>query len=210
MLDTDKLTQEQPALCAATEQDASRLSQLAIQAKAYWGYPAEFMHACHAELTVTAEAIASSENHFVVAMHQQEVIGFYALEGLVDHQGYKQIELGSLYVRPKYIGKGIGRLLMGRAKAHAGMLGAHSVFIQSDPHAVDFYRAAGAVVVGEKESGSIPGRFLPLLEIFLIASTHATQVPDAAHAQTNSETVPVGETVITEGDELLHLDSGPR
>jgi GNAT superfamily N-acetyltransferase len=182
MLDTDKVAHEQPALRAATEEDASSLSQLAIQAKAYWGYPAEFMLACYAELMVTAEAIASSE---------------------------KQIELGALYVKPQNIGKGIGRLLMGRAKAHAGMLGAHSVFIQSDPHAVEFYRAAGAVVVGEKESGSIPGRFLPLLEISSIASTHSTQEPDATQEPTSSSTVRVDETVIAEDDELIHCDSDP-
>ena len=206
MLDTEKVIHKQPVLRAATEQDASGLSQLAIQAKAYWGYPAEFMHACYAESTVTAEAIASSENHFVAAMQQQELVGFYALEGLVDQQGEKQIELGALYVRPQHIGKGIGRLLMPRAKAHAGMLGARSVFIQSDPHAVEFYRAAGAVVVGEKESGSIPGRFLPLLEVSSIASTHSAQAPDATHAHTSSDTVRVAETVIVEGDELIHCD----
>ena len=56
---------------------------------------------------------------------------------------------------------------------------------------------------------SIPGRFLPLLEVSLIASTHAAQVADAAHAQNNSETLPVSETGVTEGAELLHLNSGP-
>jgi GNAT superfamily N-acetyltransferase len=208
MLDTDKVTQEQPALRAATKQDASRLSHLAIEAKAYWGYPAEFMHACYAELAVTAEAIANSETHFVVAMHQQELIGFYALEGLVDQQGNKQIELGALYVRPKHIGKGIGRLLMDRAKAHAGMLGAHSISIQSDPHAVGFYRATGAVVVGEKESGSIPGRFLPLLVVSLIANTHATPAPGANHSQRGSDSVRADETVIANDSELTQSDIG--
>jgi GNAT superfamily N-acetyltransferase len=208
MLDTDKVTQQQPELRVATDQDASRLSLLAIQAKAYWGYPEEFMHACHAELTVTAEAIASSEKHFVVAMQQQELIGFYSLEGLVDQQGNRQIELGSLYVRPKYIGKGIGRLLMSQAKAHAGLLGAHSLFIQSDPHAVEFYRAVGAVVVGEKESGSIPGRFLPLLEVSLIASNPATQAPGANHSLSGSDSVRADETVIANDSELIQSDNG--
>ena len=168
------------------------------------------MHACHAELTVTAEAIASSEKHFVVAMQQQELIGFYSLEGLVDQQGdkqgNKQIELGSLYVEPKYIGKGLGRLLMSQAKAHAGLLGAHILFIQSDPHAVEFYRAAGAVIVGKKESGSIPGRFLPLLEVSLIASNHATQAPGANHSQSDSDSVRADETVIANDSELIQSD----
>ena len=208
MRDTDKATQDQATLRAATEQDAPKLSRLAIQAKAYWGYPEEFMRACHAELTVTTEAIVSDENHFVVAMHQQELIGFYALEGLVDQQGDKQIELGSLYVGPKYIGKGIGRLLMSQAKAHALTLGARSLFIQSDPHAVDFYRAAGAVVVGEKESGSIRGRFLPLLEISLRASTLATQASGATHSQVGSSSALADETVIAKDSESIQSDNG--
>lgn len=37
--------------------------------------------------------------------------------------------------------------------------------IQSDPHAVDFYIAAGARQIGVLESGSVANRFLPLLEI---------------------------------------------
>ena len=61
------------------------------------------------------------------------------------------------------------------AKAHAVKLGAHTMTIQGDPHALEFYRAAGASVIGEMESGSIPGRFLPLLEIPLITADRATQ-----------------------------------
>ena len=78
-------------------------------------------------------------------------------------------------MEPKYIGQGIGRQLMARAKAHAIKLGANTMTIQGDPHALEFYRAAGARVIGEMESGSIPGRFLPLLEIPLATVDQAAQ-----------------------------------
>ena len=46
--------------------------------------------------------------------------------------------------------------------------------IQGDPNAADFYRAAGAVQVGERASASVPGRVLPLFELALDDHTHAT------------------------------------
>ena len=39
--------------------------------------------------------------------------------------------------------------------------------IQSDPNAEGFYLAAGAKNIGVRESASIPGNQLPLLEIVL-------------------------------------------
>jgi len=158
---------------AALPADASNLSELAFGSKAYWGYPLEFMQACRRELTVTPESIASDETHYVVAVKLQEIYGFYALE----YFSGTQIELGALFVNAKHIGKGIGRQLITRAQTHAMTLGAHTMTIQGDPNALRFYRAAGARVIGETESGSIPGRFLPLLEIPLITDDHTTQDP---------------------------------
>lgn len=145
--------------------DAAELSELAFCSKAHWGYPLEFMQACRWELTVNPESIADDGTQYVIAMIQQQLAGFYALENLAD----ARIELGALFVDPKYIGKGIGKQLMDSAKTHAKALGAATMTIQGDPHALEFYRAAGASVIGEMESGSIPGRFLPLLEIPLVS-----------------------------------------
>ena len=154
--------------------EAAELSELAFCSKAYWGYPLEFMQACRRELTVTPQSIAGDEILYVVAVIQQELTGFYALEDFAD----TRIELGALFVHPKHIGNGIGKQLITHAKAHARKIGAHSMTIQGDPHALEFYRAAGASVIGEMESGSIRGRFLPLLEIPLCGDEHA------AHDQT--------------------------
>ncbi len=143
--------------------DADCLSRLAIRSKAHWGYSTEFMQACHAELTVTPEFLQDREMYFEVALDGRQIAGFYAFEDL----SAAGIELGALYVEPSHIGKGIGRQLLERAKAQASARGAGILVIPADPHALAFYRAAGAVAVGEQESGSIPGRMLPLLEIRL-------------------------------------------
>lgn len=150
----------------ALAQDSGALSALAQRSKAHWGYSAEFMLACRQELTVTAAAIDASGSYYEVALDRHQAVGFYALEDLcVD-----QIELGALFVDPPHIGQGVGRQLIERAKSRALHLGARTLTIQGDPHALAFYRAAGAELCGERESGSIPGRMLPLLRIELLTT----------------------------------------
>jgi GNAT superfamily N-acetyltransferase len=151
----------------ALTRDAAALSRLALRSKAYWGYPKEFMLACEAELRVSAQAIGAGEIYCEVALDRQQPIGFYTLEDL----HHEQIELGALFVDPPCIGQGVGRQLMERAKSRAAQLGAQVLTIQGDPHALAFYRAAGAEACGERESSSIPGRMLPLLRIELRAQS---------------------------------------
>jgi len=148
----------------AAPHEAKCLSSLAIRSKAYWGYSDEFMRACSEELEVSSADIESSYYHYVVANIGEEIIGFYALEGLSGIE----IELGALFVDPGHIGSGVGKSLMTRAKHHASSLGAHNLFIQGDPHALEFYQAVGGVPTGHKESDSIPGRFLPTFSISLV------------------------------------------
>ncbi len=147
----------------AISDDAPYLSSLAIRSKAYWGYSAEFMEACIDELSVSSAYIENSDYYYVVALVNDEIVGFYALEGITGDE----IELGALFVEPDHIGTGIGRDLIERAKRHAVDLGANKLIIQGDPNADKFYRAAGGVPTGSKESESIPGRFLPTFQILL-------------------------------------------
>lgn len=145
--------------------EAPELSELAFRAKAYWGYSTDFMAACREELAVSAHCIEDPLCRVIVAIDQADIVGFYLLENHSD----SEIELGGLFVDPTRIGSGIGKVLMQHASQQASRLGAHKLIIQSDPNALEFYRAGGAVVIGEKESGSFPGRLLPLLEIRLVS-----------------------------------------
>ena len=145
----------------ASTSEAGFLSELAMRSKAYWGYSPEFMESCLAELTIPDGQINSDDYDYHVAVEDEVVAGFYALGKL----SATEYELEALFVEPDRIGKGIGRMLMRHALAELEQKNATSLLIQGDPNAEAFYLAAGARLIGNKESGSIPGRFLPLFQI---------------------------------------------
>ncbi|MEL6449401.1 MAG: GNAT family N-acetyltransferase [Pseudomonadota bacterium] len=145
----------------AAEAEAELLSGIAIRSKAHWGYSAEFMAACRHELVVSASEIADPDRIYLVCETKESVIGYVALVRI--DPGVWEVD--ALFVEPAHIGQGYGRKLMERAIAAVKTRSACKVLIQSDPYAADFYAAFGCTRVGEKESGSIPGRFLPMFEI---------------------------------------------
>lgn len=141
--------------------DARALSTLAFRSKAHWGYDIDFMKRCKQELTYSADKIEAPRFRFRLCELDGEPVAFYALELL----GEGQAELEALFVKPAYIGHGIGRFLMDRVKAEAKLLGVDLVIIQGDPNAEEFYLAVGATAAGYRESASIPGRFLPVFNL---------------------------------------------
>jgi len=147
----------------ANSLEHKRLSEIAIRAKAYWGYSAEFMEMARAELMVSKEDMCRKAFHYCVAELPKGVCGFYSVASL----STEYCRLDALFVEPQSIGKGIGRSLVEHAKDYAQSTGAKFMFIQSDPHAASFYIAAGGVKVGETESGSIKSRFLPEFRVSL-------------------------------------------
>ncbi len=149
---------------AARADEAGALSDLAFRSKAHWGYSAEFMERSRAELSISPAAI--SRQPVFVAEAGGVVVGFYSLETLSS----EAVELNHLFVDPAHIGQRAGAALLDHAIARARERGARVMVVQSDPHAEGFYRARGAVRVGERPSGSIPGRRLPLLEVALTDS----------------------------------------
>ncbi len=145
----------------AKPDEAPCLSELALRSKAHWGYSPAFLESCRSELTVDPERIDSDGYRCFVATRDNVVIGFYTVE-IVAENNY---ELGALFVEPEYIGAGVGRSLLQHAVRSLSELGAERLIIQGDPYASRFYVAAGARQTGSRESGSVPGRFLPLFEI---------------------------------------------
>ena len=146
-----------PALPA----EAELLSTLAFRSKAHWGYSAEFMEACRAELSITASFVAQHPTFVVV--HDDRPVGFYTLEALTP----TETELGHLFIEPAEHGKGLGRELVAHACEEACKRGFQVLVIQGDPNAAGFYEACGARRVGSRASASIPGRVLPLFEFQL-------------------------------------------
>ncbi|MGB1883578.1 MAG: GNAT family N-acetyltransferase [Gammaproteobacteria bacterium] len=144
----------------ATAADASILSIIALEAKALWGYDETFMHACRAELTFRPEYIAAPTTEFEVATRDGALLGFSALETL----GARRYELEALFIRPQQTRSGIGRQLMRRVCERVRAGGGGVITVQSDPNAAGFYAHCGGIAVGERESGSVAGRRLPLFE----------------------------------------------
>lgn len=147
----------------AVNAEAELLTEIAVRSKAHWGYSAEFMAACRHELVVSASEIASADRIYIVCDAGSLVIGFVAM-ARVDCSVW---EVDALFVTPEHIGQGHGRRLMEHALVAVKQREATKVLIQSDPYAADFYASLGCARIGDKESGSIPGRFLPLFEIGL-------------------------------------------
>lgn len=142
--------------------ELEKASALAMRSKAHWGYSPSFMAACVDELTYGVEDLAKGD--FWVAVDSgQRWLGFYGLLPLTTVRW----ELEALFVDPPCIGKGVGRALWQHMIAISRQRGIEVIEIQSDPDAVGFYLSMGAIKVGEKASGSIPGRVLPLFRVTL-------------------------------------------
>jgi GNAT superfamily N-acetyltransferase len=135
--------------------DAQALTTLAHAAKRRWGYPEDLIALWRADLTVTPEIIRAHPVYCAVS--GSEVLGFYALSH--DEVGF---ELEHMWVDPRYMRGGLGRLLFQHAVNAVRSLGGCVLKIASDPNAEGFYRRMGARSVGTVPSNP-PGRELPRL-----------------------------------------------
>jgi len=143
----------------AAPEEASRLTEIAHDAKRYWGYPEHWIEHWQADLTVSPEFIASNE---VFAAEQEgELLGFYAL--IIREN---KAELEHMWVAPKHIGSGVGKELFIHAMHRAAGENVAEVEISSEPHAESFYEKMGATRIGEVAS-EIDGqaRILPRLRV---------------------------------------------
>ncbi len=145
----------------AEPKQAKELGELAFRSKAFWGYSDDFMQACRDELSYSEKEL--QDHHAYVLKNNDQVIGFYILKQLSEDVS----DLDALFVDPSEIGEGHGRRLIEHAKGIARGMAVSKMIIQGDPNAERFYLTAGALKTGEKESQSIPGRYLPMFEIDL-------------------------------------------
>jgi len=151
-------------LRAPCADEAERLSAIGVRSKAFWGYDAAFMAACHDELTVTAADLVDPRKIWRLAEVDGRIAGYF---GVVPCDEDGSCEVEALFVEPGDIGGGLGKILFDALVELAASSGYRRLVIQSDPNALGFYEAMGAVKIGELASDSIPGRSLPLLEMEL-------------------------------------------
>jgi N-acetylglutamate synthase-like GNAT family acetyltransferase len=132
-----------------------------LRSKAHWGYDAQFIEDCRADLTITEEDITSLL--FYVLDENENTRGFYSLAPW--HTDI--VELVHLFIDPDFIGKGAGKYLYQHAVETAKQLGYKKIMIKSDPFAESFYQGMGAVRIGNISSSVREGRELPLMELNL-------------------------------------------
>jgi N-acetylglutamate synthase-like GNAT family acetyltransferase len=142
----------------ATTDDVDTLTQIALDAKRHWGYPEHWIEHWEADLTITPEFLTTNQVYVFEA--DDEIRGFYAL--CVS----EKCELEHLWVKPPFIGTGIGKELFLDAMERAAQLNVNQIELSADPNAAGFYERMGAQQVGEVES-EVDGqtRKLPRMKI---------------------------------------------
>ncbi len=126
----------------ASANDAATLSEIAHDAKRYWGYPAHWIKHWESELTISSEFVAANDVYLLE--NDGEVRGFYALV-VRNHKA----ELEHLWVAPKHIGTGVGKELFLHAMKRAAGGDISEVQITADPNAEGFYQKMGAHRIGD-------------------------------------------------------------
>jgi N-acetylglutamate synthase-like GNAT family acetyltransferase len=145
----------------ARPDEADHLTALAHAAKRHWGYPESWIAHWKSDLTITSEFI--STNEVFVALAGKDIIGCSALV-----LGDSIAELEHMWIKPEYMGKGVGRELLAQVTNRAANLDLRELEISADPNAEGFYRHMGAVRIGEIQS-EIEGqpRVLPRMKLEL-------------------------------------------
>jgi GNAT superfamily N-acetyltransferase len=143
----------------AASAECGALTELALGAKASWGYSDEFMAACRAELTMTPQKLAAWT--VWVASEDGVICGMIALA--VD-AAKASAEVEDFFVEPESQGRGVGGALMSTLLQECRTQGVRRLGVDADPNAEPIYRRLGFETVGLSPSGSIPGRMLPRME----------------------------------------------
>jgi len=141
----------------AVTAQADLLSDLALEAKGYWGYPTAWLESWREGLRITPTMIQT--HHVETVLVGGEVAGFFMLKR--DEEAVPWLE--HLWLRPAFIGQGVGQAAFTRFMTVCREKAITTFFIISDPNAEGFYLKQGAVRVGEIESLP-PKRLLPKLE----------------------------------------------
>jgi len=138
--------------------DAKVLTDLTIRSKSYWNYGKKQIEKWREELTITEKYI--DENQIYKLVSDDILIGFYAYQP----ENETNIKLNYLFVEPKFIGKGYGKILITNFLKRVQNTEFKRVILDADPNAEKFYSGIGFRVIGKLKS-TIKDRFLPIMEM---------------------------------------------
>lgn len=141
--------------------DAKDLTELTIRSKSHWDYGEKQIEEWREELTITEKYI--DENQIYHLKVDDLLIGFYAYQP----ENKTVVKLNYLFVEPKFIGKGFGKLLMLDCKERVENSGFIKIVLDADPNSEKFYERHGFRVIGKLKS-SIKDRYLPIMELDLV------------------------------------------
>ena len=134
------------------------LSEITFQGKAFWGYESEQLEEWRNELTISKDYIENNETFKLIV--DNEIIGYYSILKLEN----KTVKLDNLFLFPKFIGKGYGKVLMNHCIKKAKEMNMKRIILDSEPNAALFYKSFGFKVY-DKLKTSIENRFLPQMEL---------------------------------------------
>ena len=140
---------------------ASKLTEITLAAKRYWGYPEKWIQLWTPELTFSPEY--ALENEVWLAVVDEKLAAYYSLK-----QNDEGLWLENLWVLPEHMGQGLGKRLFLHALERGRENGVSFLKIEADPNAQSFYERMGAKKVSEHQyelDGQL--RVLPIMEINL-------------------------------------------
>ena len=155
----------------AYPEESDILTDISFTSKRYWSYPEEYFEVWKDELTITPGYI--QKNLVKIAEYDGEegkILGYYSI--IKNDKDFwagkvfvmKGYWLEHIFIRPEFIGKGIGTQLIKDVKKTSKKLEIEKIYIFSDPNAKGFYDKIGADYIKESPS-SIEGRTVSLFEM---------------------------------------------
>ncbi|AFM40519.1 putative acetyltransferase [Desulfosporosinus acidiphilus SJ4] len=154
----------------AESKNSPDLTLISFASKRYWNYPEEYFDVWKQELTITPDYIKN--NLVYIAEVEGKITGYFSIvEVKGDFRAGKVLVrkgywLDHLFIRPEFIGEGIGTELISFAVNLCGQKSIGRLFIFSDPNAKGFYEKIGARYI-EESASSIQGRSVLLYELVI-------------------------------------------
>ena len=139
----------------ASKDDLSVFNEISFSSKSYWGYPEDWLNSWEEDLTVSEEDL--NENTAFKLLVDNKTAGFCVIKSNSNY-----FEINHLWVVPKYIGWGYGKILL-EESIKRSVKKPCKIKVESDPNAEGFYKKYGFKTIDKIESYP-KGRYLPVME----------------------------------------------
>ena len=127
----------------STSSDSHELNTITKLSKASWGYSKEQICAWSDDLTITSKYIR--ENEIYKLLINNEIVGYYSYFKIQP----LSILLDNIFILPKYIHKGYGKILMLDLFTRVANDGICIIRLYSEPKAQLFYQKLGFTPKGQ-------------------------------------------------------------